>query len=90
MDFQASQTRNYEVIRFLKAKYKKFTIKKVYTNTEDAIHLINFDGVKYEYVAKRLLDNFPEVSWVFFEGGFQTYVYSRETLKWAGYKMKTT
>lgn len=78
----------YEVIKLLKRKYKRFSIKKIRTSP-DAIHLINFDGVKYEYVAKRLLDNFPEVSWVFFEGGFQTYVYSRETLKWAGYKMKT-
>ena len=39
------------------------------------------------YAAKRILEAFPEVKWVHFTGGFVEYVYSRETLKWAGIKV---
>lgn len=39
------------------------------------------------YAAKRILEAYPEVKFVHFTGGWTEYVYSRETLKWAGIKV---
>lgn len=39
--------------------------------------------------AKKILNRFREIRMVQFTGGWTEYVYSRETLKWAGYKMKS-
>ena len=47
-------------------------------------------GLKNRYMpfaAKKILEAFPQIKWVHFTGGWQEYVYSRETLKWAGFKL---
>ena len=43
---------------------------------------------RYPWIAKRILDNYHDVRVVHFTGGWTEGVYTRETLKWAGYKMK--
>ena len=47
-------------------------------------------GMKHRnmpFAAKRILEAFPKVKWVHFTGGWTEYVYSRETLRWAGFKV---
>lgn len=70
----------------LKKHYKNIRIGNVEVCPESVYLTVN--GAKYEYVAKRILDTFFHINWVFFEGGFDTWAFSRNTLKWAGYKMK--
>ena len=41
---------------------------------------------KMPFVALRILRKFPEIRLVHFTGGWTESVYTRETLKWAGYK----
>ena len=36
----------------------------------------------YPFIAKRILNNYPQIRVVMFIGGFQDYVYTRNTLKW--------
>ena len=43
---------------------------------------------KYPYIAKKILDKFPEIGVVHFTGGWIESVCTRETLRYAGYKMK--
>ena len=40
------------------------------------------------HIALRILNKYPEVRLVHFTGGWLEAVYTRETLKWAGYKVK--
>ena len=39
------------------------------------------------YCAKRIFSSHKGIRMVHFTGGWQEYVYSRETLKWAGFKL---
>ena len=41
---------------------------------------------KMPFVALRILRKFPEIRMVHFTGGWTESVYTRETLRWAGYK----
>lgn len=43
---------------------------------------------KLPFIAKRILDKYKNIRVVHFTGGWTESVYTRETLKWAGYKMK--
>lgn len=50
---------------------------------------LKVEGMKHRnmpHAAKRILTEFPNLKWVRFTGGWLDYIYSRETLKWAGYK----
>ena len=73
-----------EIRDLIKKHYKRAVVRDVDADLDDTIAL-NVSGVKYEYLAKRLLDKFKEIYWVRFDGGFQTWIFSRETLKWMGY-----
>ena len=68
----------------IKKHYKSAVVHDVDADLDDTVSL-NVTGVRREWLAKRILDKFPEVYWVRFVGGWTTWIYSRETLKWAGY-----
>ena len=42
---------------------------------------------KYPFIAKRILDKYKEIRAVHFTGALEDF-YTRETLRWVGYKMK--
>lgn len=75
-----------QITNLLKKHYKNISIGSVEVCPESVY--LTISGANYKYVAKRILDNYPKINWVFFEGGWDTHAYSRETLKWAGFKMK--
>lgn len=72
-----------EVKELIEKNYKRARVRSV--GIEDECVYLIVDGVNYAFVAKRILDNYRDIKWVYFEGGFVTSVYSRETLRWAGY-----
>ena len=78
-------------IREIVESYKgvKVTYLSVGKYSHDYIALVA-TGMRHRnmpFAAKKILEAFPEVRWVHFaKSGFTEYVYSRETLKWAGFK----
>lgn len=44
----------------------------------------NHRADKYPFIAKKILSKFPEIKFVYFTGGWTTYVYSKNTLKYLG------
>lgn len=80
-----------KIKEIIEKNYKGVTVGYVHAGiySSDYITLVAI-GMKHRnmpYAAKRLLEAFPQVKWVHFTGGWQEYVYSRETLKWAGFKL---
>ena len=75
-----------EIRQLIKKHYKRAIVHDVDADLDDTISL-NVEGVRKEYLAKRLLDRFKDVYWIRFVGGFETWIFSRETLKWIGYEM---
>ena len=73
-----------EIRQLIKKHYKKAVLHDVDADLDDTIAL-NIEGVRREYLAKRLLDMFKDVYWIRFNGGWNTWIYSRETLKYLGY-----
>lgn len=80
-----------EIIDALRGHYKRITIRRVsvykrITTRREPVEIndvhFHVDGVAPVNVAKFILARFPEVRWVFSEGGYTTAVYSRETVKW--------
>ena len=39
------------------------------------------------FCAKRILTKYPQIRYVHFTGGWTEHVYTRETLRWLGYKI---
>ena len=72
-----------EIRQLIKKHYKRAVLRDVDADLDDTISL-NVEGVNPAYLAKRLLDRFKDVYWIRFTGGW---IFSRETLKWAGYEM---
>ena len=72
-----------EIRQLIKKHYKRAVLRDVDADLDDTIAL-NIEGVRREYLAKRLLDRFKDVYWIRFTGGW---IFSRETLKWMGYEM---
>ena len=81
-----SLNENGKLRSFVESNYKSARVYRAVT--DDNTVVLVMEGPRYDFVAKKILDNYPNVKWVRFEGGFITSVYSRETLKWHGFKMK--
>lgn len=73
-----------EIRQLIKKHYKRAVLRDVDADLDDTISL-NVEGVNPAYLAKRLLDRFKDVYWIRFTGGWNTWIYSRETLKYLGY-----
>ena len=74
-----------EIKSFIHKHYKSAKVNAVAVEPEEVS--INMEGAKMAFVAKRIIDKY-HFKWVRFVGGWNTWVYSRETLKWAGYYTK--
>ena len=77
------------ILELLRKHYKRTNFRFAYLSG-DCFYLVaeNCAWHRYPWIAKRILDAFPEVRMVQFTGGWTESVYTRETLKWCGYKMK--
>lgn len=73
-----------EIKALIEKHYKHVKVHQVAVDNDTVVALI-IEGAKYAFVAKRILDKYPQIEWVRFEGGWDTWIYSRQTLKWAGY-----
>lgn len=74
-----------EIRELIARHYRRAEVSTVEVDTDRIV--LKMRGVKPEWVAKRLLNKYQEIYWVFFEGGWGTWVFSRETLKWMGYEL---
>ena len=74
-----------EIKSFILKHYKSAKVNAIAVEAEEVS--INMEGAKMAFVAKRLIDKY-HFKWVRFVGGWNTWIYSRETLKWAGYYNK--
>jgi len=78
------------IIALVEKNYKGVTIPKNGINNEHGYLVIKPTGLasnKMPFVALRILRKYPEIRIVQFTGGWVEAVYTRETLKWAGYKI---
>ena len=71
-----------QIRELISRHYKRAEVCRVSVDLDRIV--VQMRGVKPEWVAKRLLDKYPSIYWIFFEGGWGTWVFSRETLKWLG------
>jgi len=77
------------VVEMLKKHYKRTrVIFAILRNDYLTLIAENCAWHRYPWVAKRILDTFPQIRIVHFTGSWTESVYTRETLKRAGYKMK--
>ena len=63
------------------------SMRVIYCHVEGSTALLtdsNHRKDKYPYVAKRILQKYPELTHVHFTGEYMIYVYTRNTLKWIG------
>lgn len=83
-----------EIINLIQKHYKT---AKVYSVTIDGnpdsgeecyLTIECVAGRNYPNIARRILNTYPNIGYVNFTGGWIEAVYTRETLKLAGYKVK--
>ena len=74
-----------EIHELVRKNYKTSDCKYVSLTDAKDYAVILDSGLSirnYPYVAKRILNAYPEIRTVMFIGGWQDYVYTRNTLKW--------
>ena len=78
--------KHYKTAHVFRVVVEKSAIFKV----DDYVYLECSAGRQENYprIALRILNRYPSVRGVQFTGGWVEAVYTRETLKWAGYKVK--
>ena len=77
-----------DIINILKENYKSSTCNYANLSEEGDYVVILDKGLSYRnypYAAKRILDKHDKIRVVHFIGGWNDYVYTRNTLKWGGY-----
>lgn len=72
----------------IEKNYKTTQIYSVSVLNDYVTLRVSTNKCNYPYIALRILNKYPEIRVVHFTGGFIEYVYTRETLKWGGYKIK--
>lgn len=79
-----------EIKNLIEKNYKSVKVKFLELSDSDSYLTIHTDFAPYPtpYIAVRILNKYPEIRMVHFTGGWTEIVYTRETLKWGGYKVK--
>lgn len=78
-----------KIVELVEKHYKN--VKLNYCFVSDDYVTLSGEGItttNSPWIAKRILDNIKSVRIVHFTGGWLEGVYTRNTLSWAGYKMK--
>ena len=78
-----------EIKALIEKNYKRTTVAKIGLY-DDYLKMVCFVGRAciYPFIALRILNKYPNIRVVHFTGDWVEGVYTRETLKWAGYKVK--
>lgn len=76
-----------DIENLIKKHYKNAIVEKVNLFGTDYITIKGSFGKQEAYVALRILRKYPEIRAVHFTGGWLEGFYSRETLRWGGYKI---
>ena len=83
-----------EIKALIENNYKHTTVESVsvvksnFNNDDCVILRCNTQSYRCPLIALRILNKYKSVRLVHFTGGWIEGVYTRETLKWAGYKVK--
>ena len=76
------------IVNDIQKHYKKLSASYAYLSGDYLTLMVpGLPGFKMPLVAKRILSKSGEVRVVHFTGGWTESVYTRETLRWAGYKI---
>lgn len=75
-----------EIKNLIEKHYKSVRVENI-TKRGDVIY-IQAITEKRPYIALRILNKYPQIYAVTFTGERPIHHYSRETLKWGGYKVK--
>ena len=67
--------------------YKGVRLEFVQISDDYLMMKVHTQMHKYPFIAKRILDKYKEIRAVHFTGALEDF-YTRETLRWVGYKMK--
>ena len=76
-----------EIKNLIEKNYKRAIVEKVSLFGTDYIVIKGSFGKQEAYVALRILRKYPKIRAVHFTGGWLEGFYSRETLRWGGYKI---
>lgn len=78
-----------EIVKLIESKYKRSKVYAIDLNGDYLTLDCTFSrSGMHPYVALCILNTYPEIRVVHFTGGYIEGVYTRETLKWGGYKVK--
>lgn len=76
-----------DIENLIKKNYKRAIVEKVSLFGTDYIVIKGSFGKQEAYVALRILRKYPKIRAVHLTGGWLEGFYSRETLRWSGYKI---
>ena len=78
-----------EIKNLIEKNYKHTTVETIKADGEVVV-LKCYTGRSgvHPFIALRILNKYPKIRAVHFTGGWIEGYYSRETLKWGGYKVK--
>ena len=77
-----------KIIELIRKHYKTVRIEKATLEGDYLMLRGVFFNNKEPFVALRILNKFPNIRVVHFTGAWMEGVYTRETLRWGGYKVK--
>lgn len=77
-----------KIVNDIQSHYKDTVVEKSDLSGDYLTLQVTTRNAKCPYIAKRILDRNKGIRVVHFTGGWIEGVYTRETLRWAGYKMK--
>lgn len=77
------------IVKLIESNYKKSRVWKIDLSGDYlTLNCTTNRGGLHPYIALRILNKYPEIRTVHFTGGWVEGVYTRETLRWSGYKVK--
>lgn len=82
-----------EIFNFINKHYKKTGMRSsqdVVCYGDDVITLRgNMPAWKFPFIALKILNYYPQIIMVEFNDYYSIWIYTRETLSWCGYKVKS-
>ena len=81
-----------EIKNLIESNYKNTKVHAISLSDMDMDYLLlkcttGRNGI-HPFIAQRILNTYPDIRVVHFTGGWMEAVYTRETLKYCGYKIK--
>ena len=78
-----------EIVKLIESNYKKSRVWEIDLSDDYLTLDVTFNRAgTHPLAALRILNKYPEIRTVHFTGGWVEGVYTRETLRWSGFKVK--